>query len=471
MTLRYWRDLSAILHQYAQMTFSNPIIEAGLAGLSQLYAERAVTPVEACEAYLSRISRLDPALGAYVHVEADTARAAAHRSAERWAKGEPLSPLDGAPIAVKANIAVEGAPWHAGIEAYRHRIAEGDATVVARLRDAGAVILGLTNMHEGAFGAVTDNPWFGRTHNPWRHDYSAGGSSGGSAAAVAAGLCAAALGSDTLGSVRIPSSLCGVFGHKPTQGLLPTDAVAPMSWTLDHVGVHGRSADDCARLLAGCCGAEPELAAEIAEPASLDSLRGATFAVLDLDGFDIDAAEKEAFVGLAGRAAGLGLELETLTLTPAVFAEMRRLGVFISAAESTAAHAEALAATPELFSEAYKGRMIEGERQSAAALARAYRELAELAADVRERLAPFAALLLPTTPMPAFPFTEAHKLTPGALTTLANGLGLPATAFPTGLSDDDLPLSGQALAWDDETSLGLARALAHPAGSPPSFRG
>ncbi|MFV4677359.1 amidase family protein, partial [Mycobacterium tuberculosis] len=111
------------------------------------------------------------------------------------------------------------------IEAYRHRIADRDAGCVAQLRAAGAVILGLTNMHEGAFGATTDNPWFGRTHNPWRHGTTAGGSSGGSAAAVAAGLCAGALGSDTLGSVRIPASFTGAYGHKPTQGLISADHV------------------------------------------------------------------------------------------------------------------------------------------------------------------------------------------------------------------------------------------------------
>ncbi|MDP9102540.1 MAG: amidase, partial [Pseudomonadota bacterium] len=192
--------------------FTNPIMAAGIAGLRALYADRAVTPVEATDAYLSRIRGLDGALGAFVHVDAEGAHAAAHASAERWRTGKALSPIDGAPIAVKANIAVRGFPWHAGIEAYRTRIAEEDAECIRALRAAGAVILGLTNMHEGAFGATTDNPTFGRTHNPWRHGTTAGGSSGGSGAAVAAGLCAGALGSDTLGSVRIPASFTGTYG-------------------------------------------------------------------------------------------------------------------------------------------------------------------------------------------------------------------------------------------------------------------
>jgi hypothetical protein len=131
------------------MSFQNPIIAAGLNGLSQLFEDRAVTPVEVCEAYLSRIERLDGALGAYNAVDADRARAEAHQSAERWAKGEPLSPIDGAPIGVKCNIAVEGLPWTAGIGAYRDRLAETDAPCVARLREAGALILGTLNMEEG----------------------------------------------------------------------------------------------------------------------------------------------------------------------------------------------------------------------------------------------------------------------------------------------------------------------------------
>jgi aspartyl-tRNA(Asn)/glutamyl-tRNA(Gln) amidotransferase subunit A len=129
-----------------------------------------------------------------------------------------LSLFDGVPIAIKANIAVKGLPWHGGIEAYRDRIAERDAVSVQALRLAGAVIVGVLNMHEAALGATNDNLAFGRCHNPYRHGFTPGGSSGGSAVAVAAGLCAAALGTDTLGSVRIPAGYCGVFGCKPTHG-------------------------------------------------------------------------------------------------------------------------------------------------------------------------------------------------------------------------------------------------------------
>ena len=452
------------------MNFANPIVEAGLSGLADLFADRAVTPVEVYQAYQSRIDGLDGALGCFVAQDRAAAEKAAHESAERWAAGEARSMIDGAPIAVKANIAVKGMPWHGGVGAYRDRIAERDAVVIEKLRESGAVILGLVNMHEGAFGAMTDNPWFGRTQNPWRNGYSAGGSSGGSAAAVSAGLCAAALGSDTLGSVRIPSSFTGVFGHKPTQGLISTDGVMPMSWTLDHVGVHGRSADDCARLLAASCGAEAELASEIARPADLDTLLQAPLGVLRLEGLPVDDVEAAALTAAVAHARRLGFEVEELTLEGYDIQRAVFLGWLISGAESSADHAEALARDPDGFSKAFRDDMGFGGEQTAATLAASYRELASMAEAARSALGAVQALLLPTTPCAAYRFDDGPSANVAHYTTLGNVVGLPACAFPMGLTDDELPLSSQVLAWDDETALGLARALAEPVGAPPRHR-
>ena len=453
------------------MSFTNPIIAAGVAGLRDLYADRAVTPVEATESYLSRIRGLDGALGAFVHVDDEGALTAAHASAERWRSGKTLSPIDGAPIAVKANIAVAGMPWHAGVGALRDRRAGADAECITRLKAAGAVILGITNMHEGAFGATTDNPWFGRTHNPWRHGYTAGGSSGGSGAAVAAGLCAGALGTDTLGSVRIPAGFTGAYGHKPTQGLVSTEGVVAMAWTLDHVGVHGRSAEDCAHLLAACVSAEADLASEITRPAELEALASAPLAVLDLEGVDGIAPWIKAATDAAvarGRAAGLEIEVIRLDIYDAMAAI--RDGVLISAAESLIEFEQALADHPEGFSEAYRQTLAIAEKAAAPSLARAYRDLTEAAERVREVLTPYSALIMPTTPQAAEPFETAASAAVAMLTPLGNVLGLPATAFPTGFHDG-LPLSAQAVAWEDDTALGLAALLGLPFEAPESYRG
>ena len=452
------------------MSFTNPIIAAGIAGLQALYAERAVTPVEATDAYLSRIRGLDGALGAFVHVDEEGARTAAHASAERWRKGKALSPIDGAPIAVKANIAVQGMPWHGGIGAHRDRIAEQDAVCIANLRAAGAVILGITNMHEGAFGAVTDNPFYGRTHNPWRHGHTAGGSSGGSGAAVAAGLCAGALGSDTLGSVRIPASFTGAYGHKPTQGLISTEGVIAMSWTLDHVGVHARSAEDCAHLLAGALSAESDLAGEITRPADIESLSATPIAVLDLTGIEVEPAIVQALDAAVARARAAGLEVEVIQLDGFDFGAAIRDGVLISAAESLVEHADALTSNPEGFSDAYRETLALGEDAGAPALAKAYRDLAKAAERAREALTPYAAILMPTTAIQPRSFEEASNARVATLTPLANVLGLPATAFPTGYHDG-LPLSAQAVAWEDDTALGLAALLGLPFEAPESYRG
>jgi aspartyl-tRNA(Asn)/glutamyl-tRNA(Gln) amidotransferase subunit A len=455
----------------AATTFTNPIMAAGIAGLQRLYADRAVTPVEATDAYLSRIRGLDGALGAFVHVDAEGAHAAALASAERWRQGKALSPIDGAPIAVKANIAVKGFPWHAGIEAYRGRIAEEDAPCIQALRAAGAVIIGLTNMHEGAFGATTDNPAFGRTHNPWRHGTTAGGSSGGSGAAVAAGLCAGALGSDTLGSVRIPASLTGTYGHKPTQGLISAEGVVPMSWTLDHVGVHARSAEDCAHLLAGAVSADVDLAGEITRPADMEALAAAPLAVLDLSGLGAVApAVAAATEAAVARGRAMGLEIEPLRLEGYDWLGVIRDGVLVSAAESLVEHEADLAAGGDGFSEIYRQTLAIGEHAAAPALAKAYRSLAEAAAAVREQLTPFAGLVLPTTPTQAEPFETAASAGVALLTPLANVLGLPATAFPTGFHGG-LPLSTQVIAWEDDTALGLAGMLGEPFVAPDSYRG
>ena len=458
------------------VTFSNPLIAAGLTGLTELYADRAVTPVEACEAYLSRIAGLDGALGAYNHVDADGARAAAHASAERWRRGEARSLLDGAPIAIKANVAVEGWPWHAGVGAYRGRSAEEDAPLVARLREAGAVLLGLTNMHEGAYGATTDNPHFGRTHNPWNFDLTAGGSSGGSGAATAAGLCAAAIGSDTLGSVRIPSGFCGVWGHKPSAGLPPTGGITPMGWALDTAGTHGRSAADAARLFAGICASDPELAADLAEPASAKALREsfadvAPLGALQVDGVALSPPAAEALARAVAGARAAGLTVEPVRLPGADLPQLRRTALFICAVESAVEHAEAIERDPGGFSDAYREKMLRNADKPAIELARAYRDLQAGAEAIRDALSAYGAVLLPTTPVAPFPFEREQPASTSELTALASIAGLAATAFPVGLDDEGLPRSVSAVGWDDEVTLGLAELLAVDPGAPPAYRG
>ena len=183
--------------------------------------------------YLEKIEALNPRLGAFVEVDADGALAAARAS-------------DGQALAIKDNIDVAGLHASAGMQALRDRVAERDAACIEKLRRQGAVFLGKTLMDEAALGASGDNPWFGRCHNPARHGFTPGGSSSGSAAAVAAGLCDAALGTDTLGSVRIPASYCGVVGYLPSRGMISAEGVMPLMPEFDRVGVLARTVADAA---------------------------------------------------------------------------------------------------------------------------------------------------------------------------------------------------------------------------------
>jgi aspartyl-tRNA(Asn)/glutamyl-tRNA(Gln) amidotransferase subunit A len=202
----------------------------------QQFAQGGMGPLAACEHYLARIALHNPALNAYLWVDAPRSLALARESQQRWAQGRPLSPWDGLPIAIKDNVDVQGWPCSAGTAADRDRRPTTDAPVVQQLRALGMVVLGKLNMHEGALGATNRNPTFGDCINPWRAGFTPGGSSGGSAAAVRAQLCAAAIGTDTMGSVRVPASYCGVTAYKPSAGVVSNAGVVPLCHMLDTVG-------------------------------------------------------------------------------------------------------------------------------------------------------------------------------------------------------------------------------------------
>jgi Asp-tRNA(Asn)/Glu-tRNA(Gln) amidotransferase A subunit family amidase len=234
------------------MNSTLPIADIDLrrATLCQLLHWLATGRVQAralSEVYLEAIERINPTLNAYVDLRPslmqDQARMADHRR-----RDGVIGRLDGIPLALKDNFDVAGWPTRAGLPGRRDPV-EQDAHVVQRLRASGAVMVGRTNMDEGALGALTDNPHFGATHNPHRHGYTAGGSSGGAAAAVAAGLAVAAVGSDSLGSIRIPASYCGVYALKPTHGEISTRGMLPAARRLDAVGLLARSVDDLTVLL------------------------------------------------------------------------------------------------------------------------------------------------------------------------------------------------------------------------------
>ncbi|KAA2212206.1 amidase [Teichococcus oryzae] len=219
------------------------------AALGQRYAAGDLSPVEVTERHLARIEALEPALNAFQLVDRDGALLAAGEATARWRRGAALSPLDGVPVTIKDNVDMRGLPTRNGSLTSSTAPAAGDAPVVARLREAGAVFLGKTTTPEFAWKGITDSPLKGFTRNPWDSGRSSGGSSGGAAAALAAGIGTIAHGNDAGGSIRIPASFCGVFGIKPTFGRVPHHPMEGVFATVNAGGPLARSVADAALAL------------------------------------------------------------------------------------------------------------------------------------------------------------------------------------------------------------------------------
>ncbi|MFQ5846881.1 MAG: amidase [Candidatus Methylomirabilales bacterium] len=233
------------------------ILALSVASAVRLIRRRELSPVELVQAVLDRIDAYGKSLNAYIAWYPEEALEAARSAEDAVARGRPLGPLHGIPVALKDLFFTAGRPTTAGTRILTDCVPREDATVIRRLREAGAILLGRLNLHELAYGVTSDNPHFGPVRNPWDLTRIAGGSSGGSAAAVAASLCPASLGTDTGGSIRIPAACCGVVGLKPTYGRVSRSGILPLAWSLDHVGPITRGVEDAALLLEVLAGPDP----------------------------------------------------------------------------------------------------------------------------------------------------------------------------------------------------------------------
>ncbi len=419
-----------------------------IAELTAAYRRGVLTPRVVVEHYLGRIEAHDPTLRAFTSIDRERALAAADESGRRFEAGAPAS-LEGVPIAVKANIDVEGLPTHAGVAARRNAVAVKDAEVVTRLRTAGAIVLGNLNMHEGALGATTDNEAYGRAMNPHRIGHTPGGSSGGSGVAVAAGLCVAALGTDTLGSVRIPAAYNGVYGLKPTNGLVPDDGLVPLARRLDCIGPLARSIADLRAMMSAM--APLATAQPVAKVAQLDVV----------DAYDSDPAVHRAYELAADLLAGLGLKVQRFAAPDLDLAQVR-LAAFVEMAREAREHFPEVASDPAGFSEAFRGYLGFADGFDAAALAQGRANLDAAAERLHAILLDAEAILTPTTPQPAFAHGAA-PVTQADFTALANIAGLPALSLPAGWTSDGLPVAVQLIgrAGSETALLDLAGRLDH----------
>ncbi|MCC7273987.1 MAG: amidase, partial [Alphaproteobacteria bacterium] len=353
------------------------ITELSVAALSGLLRTRKLSPVEAVDAYLDRISAVDGTLHAFILVTADQARADARRAEAEIVRGQWRGPLHGVPIALKDIYGTAGVATTGHSRLLRDHVPSEDAVTVQRLKAAGAISLGKLSTHEFAFGGPSDDLFSPPARNPWNTALQPGGSSSGSGAAVAAGLSAAAMGSDTGGSIRSPSGFCGLVGLKPTYGLVSRRGVLPLSYTLDHAGPMTWTAEDCALLMEALAAHDPGDPASVAGPvpAFRDAIgrpvRGLRIGVARAWHAAADPELIAAIDAAAAALAAQGATVEDVTLPD--IADFHAVGRIIILAEGFAIHQRHLRERPEIYGRLFRDRMRLGAFVSADEYIRAIR--------------------------------------------------------------------------------------------------
>jgi aspartyl-tRNA(Asn)/glutamyl-tRNA(Gln) amidotransferase subunit A len=459
------------------MNSASALSRLTIAEAAPLIEKRQLSPVELTQACIARTEAVDGELKAFITPTFETAMADAQMAADQIAAGNYRGPLHGIPIALKDLFETAGVLTTAASPLRETSVPAEDAEVVRRLKAAGAVSLGKLNMHEWALGTTNVNAYFPTARNPWDRTRITGGSSGGSAAAVAAAMALGTLGSDTGGSVRIPASLCGITGLKPTYGRISVRGVLPLAWSLDHVGPMARSAADCALLLQAIAGyddADP-LSADVPAPdyaAYLDrGIEGLRIGVPSRFFFDKDVVDAEVLAAVDAAARvfeTLGatvVEVEMDELVPAT-----DLTAFF--AEAVAYHREALDQTPETFGPSLRWRLEASARISGTEYADARLRQREAKRKLRAVFEQVDLLLTPTAVVAAGlipsdadepPFRELNGY-PSALlgrnTRTFNITGVPAVSLPCGFTASGLPIGMQLVGswWAEGTVLRAAHA-------------
>ena len=438
-----------------------------IAALGEDYRRGGLTPTAVAEACLERIQRHDGSLNAIAPGLAAEARAEAARAEAELAAGRDRGPLHGIPVGIKDLVDIAGTVTGFGSDPVFAARAARDAAMVAHLREAGAVLIAKTNLLEFAYGAV--NPRVGQTNNPWDIARTAGGSSGGSAAAVAAGLCYAAVGTDTGGSIRIPAAYCGVVGLKPTYGLVPLAGVSMLSWSLDHAGPMARSCADAAALLGGLTGTSVD-----ASPLPLRGLRFGLIASLR----DDDATTPGVRAGMDSACAVLrdaGAAIEEVEIEG--LAETAEALLHVLLPETSVILGRLLDEHPEALAEQTRAQLELGFALPATAHVRAQQFRRFLGQRFLAALARYDALLSPGVPWeapaedPAIDGAEGYgEMLCSAPTNLC---GLPSLVLPCGRGEGGMPVSLQLVGppHSDERLLRIGAALepAFPLGPPQGY--
>ena len=458
------------------------ILHASIAQIAAQIRKSAISVVELIEMTLETIDQCEPELNAFITVFRDESFERARQAEAEIRNGKDLGPLHGMPIALKDIIYVEGTHSTAGSNFFAEESPQFDAALVSKLRDAGAIIIGKTNLHEFAFGVTTENPHFGATANPWDTARVPGGSSGGSAAAVVAGCCAGALGSDTGGSIRIPAAVCGHVGLKPTFGRISVHGVFALAQSLDTVGPMCRYVHDVALMMNVLAGYDPRDVHSENRPVpdyteGLDlPIRGRRAGVPKQHFFDELDPEVERIVHEAIKVLeGLGIEIVELDLPSAPAGH--EVTLTLLTAEAGQFHEQRLAARREDYGVDVRELLEDGLSLSATDYVRAVRVREVAKREFVEGFEKVDCIVSPTAPVPA-PLRSTHDLSGGSdsnrirprltrNTRLINLLGLPSISVPCGFvqvkdsaSEHGLPVGLQITGpwWSEKTLLQVAHA-------------
>lgn len=437
-----------------------------IAEATRLLRERQISPIALTEVCLQRIERLNPKVNAFITVTAESAIDAAGRAEREIRNGRWRGPLHGIPVGLKDLFDTKGVATSAASGLFKDRVPKEDCEVVRRLKSAGAVLLGKLNMHEFAYGGSSVVSFFGPVANPWSYEHIAGGSSSGSTAAVAAGMCYGSLGTDTGGSIRLPSAYCGTVGLKPTYGRVSTRGVIPLSWSCDHVGPITRTVADAAIMLQAIAGYDPEDPTSVNAPvpdysAALCEKARLRIGIPRAHFYDELDSEIEAAINAAvSRLGEIGTNVKDVDLPTANDTVVLR-------AEAYAYHLEGIRTHAELYQPDTLRRIRSGEGIPAVDYIRARRQIEQYRREILSLFEEVDLLITPTTPVPPPTIAElvgdlenlrSKEIVMLRNTRPFNALGLPTISVPCGFTKQGLPIGIQITAapWAEGHVLRLA---------------
>ncbi|WP_250866737.1 amidase [Caballeronia sp. INSB1] len=440
---------------------SNDVCALSIAEASRLVRRGETSPTELLRASLEQIERHNSTLRAFISVSDDAAKKAARAAELMLSAGYDLGPLHGIPLAVKDNIEIKGQRTTAGSKILSDWIPENDATVISKLKGAGAVFVGKTNLHEFAWGGTSANPHYGHVRNPWDPSKFPAGSSGGSGVAVAAGMCFGALGTDTGGSIRLPSAINGVVGLRPTYGRVSNSGIIPLAWSMDTAGPMTRTVEDCALIFNAIAGADANDPASATVPVDdyLSRLnvgvRGLRIGVVPGYFFthlqnDVKVAVEAALKTFEGLGAQV-IEVDIKSIEGNISAQLT-----IESAEPSTYHQKWLRERPADYGADVRALLEVGEMLLATHYLQAQRYRSVLRSEFIEAFKRVDVFICPTLPFTATPLGATKVIIENGIeedmlsaimqfTGVPSLTGLPSLNVPCGFDSAGLPVGMQII--------------------------